>query len=70
MQNLPNELVDEISKSLTLQGLKSLASTCKNYNDLLDKDIKDLSAIERALNNYYIRVMVSGYWCLIYKFYI
>jgi cell division protein FtsL len=49
MQNLPNELIVEISKSLNLRDLTSLATTCKNYNDVLHKDIKDLSAIEKVL---------------------
>jgi hypothetical protein len=70
MQNPPNEIIVEISKSLNIRDLRSLASTSKNYNDLLYKDIKDLSSIERALNNYYIKVTVSEYGLLTYKFHI
>jgi hypothetical protein len=50
--------------------LRSLASTCNEYNDLLYKDIKELSTIEKALNRHYIKVTVSEFGWLTYKFYI
>jgi hypothetical protein len=73
MQNLPNEIIYEISKSLNnIRDLRSLASTCKEYKDLLYKDIeaKELSTIEEALKKYYIRVEVYHVSGLAYKFYI
>jgi hypothetical protein len=70
MQKLPNEIIAEISKTLNFQDLKSLASTCKDYNNILYKEIKDLIAMEKALQRYYIRVEVSEYGILRYKFHI
>jgi hypothetical protein len=70
MQNLPNEIIVEISKSLNIQDLRSLASTCNEYKNLIYRDIKELSIIEKALNKHYIRVTVSEFDWLTYKFYI
>jgi hypothetical protein len=70
MNNLPNELIVKISESLSLEELQNLASTCKDYYDMFHKDIKDLQAIEKVLKSHYIRVIVSKYWIIAYKFYI
>jgi hypothetical protein len=70
MQNLPNEIIVEISKSLNIRDLRSLASTCSEYKNLIHKDIKELSTIEKALSKHYIKVTVSEFGWLTYKFYI
>jgi hypothetical protein len=71
MQNLPNELIVEISKSLPLAELQSLASTCKDYYYIFYKDIKDLHTIMKALKRYYIKVIVSANYCTEeYSFYV
>jgi hypothetical protein len=70
MQTLPKELIVQISESLTFEELQNLASTCKDYYNIFYKDIKDLQAIEKVLKSYYIRVIVSKYWIIDYKFYI
>jgi hypothetical protein len=70
MQNIPNEIICKISKSLSIQDLRSLASTCNEYKNLIHKDIKELSTIEKELKKYYIRVEVLHDGWLAYKFYI
>jgi hypothetical protein len=69
MQSLPNELIVEISKTLPLEDIQSLASTCKIYRELLYKDIKNLKAmIMKDLKKNNIRITVTKNWNLSYKF--
>jgi hypothetical protein len=71
MQNIPNELVIEITKTLTFQDLKSLASTSKKYNDLLNMVVKDIEAIEKHIKEtYYIKVTIREDRNVAYRFYI
>jgi hypothetical protein len=71
MQNLPNELIVEISKTLTLQDLKSLASTSQEYKALLDKVIKDVQEIDKYIKEtYYIKVTIREDRNAAYRFYI
>jgi hypothetical protein len=69
MQSLPNELIVEISKTLPLEDIQNLASTCKIYRDLLYEDIQKLKEmIMKDLKKNYIRITVAKDWNLLYKF--
>jgi predicted DNA-binding ArsR family transcriptional regulator len=71
MQNIPNELIVEISKSITLQDLKSFASTSQEYKALLDKVVKEVEEIDKYIKEtYHIRVTIREDRNIAYRFYI
>jgi hypothetical protein len=51
MQNLPNEIIVEISKYLAPIDIIRLSSTCKEYKDIFDKTVKTYKKIDEFCSN-------------------
>jgi hypothetical protein len=71
MQNLPNEIICEISNYLKPKDLVSLSSTCKEFKDILSKEVNEYSKIVEVIKNtYYHVVSIIMEVDVIYDYYI
>jgi hypothetical protein len=68
--NLPPEIILEIAKHMRPNALVSLSSTCKEYKDLLDKEVKFYKWINGLINDKYFRVYIVSNPILSYVYYI
>jgi hypothetical protein len=57
MQNLPNEIIAEISNYLKPKDLVSLSSTCKEYKDLLSKEVEEYRNIAEVVKNTHYHIV-------------
>jgi hypothetical protein len=57
MQNLPNEIIAEISNYLKPKDLARFSSTCKEYKDLLSKEVGEYKNIAEIIKNTYYRIV-------------
>jgi hypothetical protein len=57
MQNLPNAIIAEISNHLKPKDLVSLSSTCKEFKDLLGKEVDEYRKIAEVIKNTYYHVV-------------
>jgi hypothetical protein len=71
MQNLPNEIIAEISNYLKPKDLVRFSSTCKEYKDLLSKKVEECrNIIEEVKNTYYNIVSIVMEPEVTYDYYI
>jgi hypothetical protein len=71
MQYFPNEIICEISSYLKPKDLISLSSTCKDFQDILSKEVYEYKKIDEAIKNtYYHIVSIAKGPYIIYDYYI
>jgi hypothetical protein len=58
MQNLPTEIIIEISKYLEPADVVHLSSTCKEYKDIFDKAVKFYKKIDEFYSNRFFEVYI------------
>jgi thiol-disulfide isomerase/thioredoxin len=57
MQNLPNEIIYQISEYLDHKDLTRFSSTCKEYRDLLSKELEEYKNIAEVVNKTYYHIV-------------
>jgi hypothetical protein len=57
MQNLPNEIITQITNYLKPKDLVSFSSTCKEYKDLLSKEVEEYKNIAEIVKNTHYHIV-------------
>jgi hypothetical protein len=71
MQNLPNEIICEISSYLKPKDLANFSLTCKDFKDLLSKEVNEYRRIAEVIKNtYYHIVSIVKKPDVVYDYYI
>jgi hypothetical protein len=73
IQNLPLEVIAEISNHLNVKDFVNFSSTCKEYKELFDKETKECKKLDKAIKGisyYKVSVVMNPELTYVYYIYV